>query len=349
MSTLLAFLLVIGPLIFFHELGHFLVAKWRGVRVERFSLGYPPRLFGFRRGGTDYCVSAVPLGGHVKMAGDHPDDPAEGRPDEFAAKSAGSRALIIAAGPVANWVLAFLIYVGIIWVGGDLEVVDNGLRVGDLKAEWPAQMAGLQTGDLMLAVNGEPLSDFESLRGHVGPSAGEPVTLTVLRNGDTLQIAMVPRSEVDPQTGEAQGMIGLAPMFEYAPVGLGRAAQSGAQVTWNNTVMVTTFFGRLLTGRESPRSIGGPLFIASIAGQVADRGWRYLFGLMALLSINLVILNILPIPVLDGGQLLFILIETARGGPLSLRQRVWVQQIGLAFLFVLIIFVTINDIMRVLS
>ena len=349
METLIYFIVVIGPLIFIHELGHFLVAKRSGVRVERFSLGFPPRLFGFRRGDTDYCVSAIPLGGYVKMAGENPEEPSAGASDEFSSKSPGVRAAIIAAGPLANYILAFLIYVGIIWFGGNLVTLDNGLSIGSLREDWPAAQAGLDLGDRMLAIDGVELVDFESLRQYVGPRAGVPIEMSALRGDDTLTFSMVPRLETDPQSGDEHGMIGLSPEMGYEPAGFFRAVGISAQVTWQNTTMVTGFFGRLVSGRESPRNIGGPLFIASIAGEVAEQGWRYLFGLMALLSINLMILNILPIPVLDGGQLAFLLIEKLKGRPLSLTQRVRMQQIGLAFLFVLIIFVTINDIVRVLS
>jgi regulator of sigma E protease len=349
METLLAFLLVIGPLIFFHELGHFLVAKWRGVRVERFSLGYPPRLFGIKRGDTDYCVSALPLGGYVKMAGENPEEPTAGAPDEFMSKSLGSRALIIFAGPAANYILAFLLYFAIVFVGGELVIVEKGLRIGEMTPDWPAEQAGLQTGDRMLAVDGEPLADFEALREHVGPRPDVPLELTVERGTDTLNFSIVPKLTTDPQTGEEAGKIGIYPSTGFESRGLLQSLESGAVVTWEYTVMVTRFFGRFVSGKESPRNIGGPLFIASVAGKVADQGWRYFLGFMALLSINLAILNILPIPVLDGGQLLFILIEKIRRKPLSLKQRIKIQQVGLAFLLVLIIFVTINDILRELS
>ena len=348
MQTAFYFLVVIGPLIFIHELGHFLVAKWRGVRVERFSLGYPPRLFGFRRGDTDYCVSAIPLGGYVKMAGENPEE-VTSAPDEFNSKPAGSRALIILAGPFANYVMAFFLYLSILWAGGMLDVVDSGLRVGTLKAEWPAQQAGLVENDLILSLDGQPVLDFDALRAHVGPRAGTQVTFTVLRGSDTLNIPVTPRVAPDPETGKDVGMIGMSPLAEYQPVGPLDAVVQGARVTWQNTVMVAGFFGRFVSGGESFKNLGGPLFIASVAGQVADQGWRVLLGFMAILSINLTILNLLPIPVLDGGQLLFILIEKLKGTPLSLAQRLRVQQVGVAFLFLVILLVTINDLVRVLS
>jgi len=349
MQTAFYFLVVIGPLILIHEFGHFLVAKWRGVRVERFSLGYPPRLFGFRRGDTDYCVSAIPLGGYVKMAGENPEEATSTAPDEFSSKSAGSRALIIVAGPVANYILAFLLYCGVVWFGGELSVVDSGLRVGTLKSGWPAETAGLQVDDLILGLDGEAVADFEALRRHVGPRPGVPVEVTVLRGSDTLSISLLPRATPDPESGVEMGMIGLSPKAAYAPVGFFSAVKAGAEITWQNTVMVAGFFGRFVSGGESMKNLGGPLFIATVASQVAEQGWRVLFGFMAILSINLVILNLLPIPVLDGGQLTFILIEKLKGTPLSITQRIRVQQVGVAFLFLVIVLVTINDLMRVLS
>jgi regulator of sigma E protease len=349
MQTFLYFLAVIGPLIFIHELGHFLVAKWRGVRVERFSLGYPPRLFGFKRGDTDYCVSAVPLGGYVKMAGENPEEPHAGAPDEFGSKSASSRAMIIAAGPLANYVLAFFLYSLTIWIGGDLVAVDNGLRVGSLREDMPAAAAGLAEGDLMLALDGVPLTAFQDLRDYVGPRPETPIEMTVERDGDTLKLELVPVLTSDPQTGEDMGMIGLSPAAAYQSIGFFASISRGADATWQNTKMVAGFFGRFVSGRESMSNLGGPLFIASVAGQVAEQGWRVLLSFMAILSINLMILNLLPIPVLDGGQLAFILIEKLKGTPLSITQRIRVQQVGLAFLFMVIILVTINDIVRVFS
>jgi len=349
MGTIGYFLLVIGPLIFIHELGHFLVAKWCGVRVERFSLGFPPRLFGFRRGDTDYCVSAIPLGGYVKMAGENPEEETMGAPDEYTSKSAGARALIIIAGPLMNYLLAFALYFGVIFVGGDLKVVDSGLHVGELTPDWPAQTAGLKTGDEILAIDGQPVADFEALKAYIGPRPEQSITLSVLRGTDTLTLSLTPRAAQDPQSGATEGKIGIYPMTAFEPVGLWNALVAGAQATWQNTAMVGNFFFRFVSGRESPRNIGGPLFIASIAGQVAEQGWRYFIGFMAVLSINLAILNVLPIPALDGGQLLFILIERIKGKPLSLKQRIAVQQVGLAFLLMRIIFVTINDIVRGLS
>ena len=201
----------------------------------------------------------------------------------------------------------------------------------------------------MIAMDGQSLEDFEAVRAYVGPRADVPITLTVERGTDTLQFDLVPQLTSDPQTGDDMGMIGLSPAAAYQPVGAMTAVTRGAQATWQNTVMVAGFFARFVSGKESFSNLGGPLFIASVAGQVAEQGWRMLFSFMAILSINLAILNLLPIPVLDGGQLLFILIEKLKGRPLSLAQRLRVQQVGLAFLFVLIILVTINDLMRVLS
>jgi regulator of sigma E protease len=351
MASIWAFLLVIGILIFIHELGHFAVAKWRRVRVERFSLGFPPRLFGFKKGDTDYCVSAIPLGGYVKMAGENPDEnaPEVPAPDDFMAKSLWERAAIIAAGPAMNYILAFVLYAAIIGFGGRLEIVDNGLRVGELTEGWPAQTAGLLPGDLILAVDGQPLQDFDALRAHVGKRAGQKIVISALRGGDTLSFELVPKLSPDPQTGIEEGKIGIFPGTEFVDAGFVESIKTGAEVTLENTAMVGQFFVRLVSGKESPRNVGGPLFIASIAGEVAQQGWRHLLGFMAILSINLAILNILPIPALDGGQLVFILIERLKGKPLSLKQRMMVQQVGLAFLLVLIIFVTINDIVRVLS
>ncbi len=245
--------------------------------------------------------------------------------------------------------MAFLLYVGILWAGGMLDVVDAGLRVGTLKADWPAQQAGLSEDDLILSLDGQAVTNFDALRSHVGPRAGTPVTFTVLRGADTVHVAVTPRVAPDPETGEDVGMIGLSPKAEYQPVGPFAAVVEGARVTWQNTLMVAGFFGRFVSGGESFKNLGGPLFIASVAGQVADQGWRVLLGFMAILSINLAVLNLLPIPVLDGGQLLFILIEKLKGTPLSLSQRLRVQQVGVAFLFLVILLVTINDLVRVFS
>lgn len=353
MTTVLSTIFVLGILIFIHELGHFLVAKWVGIRVEKFSLGFPPKLIGFKMGETEYCISIIPLGGYVKMAGENPDESAvTGAPYEFMSKPPSKRSMVIVAGPLMNYLGAFLIYTMLFMIQGDLMTYDDKAVIGLVAENSPAEAAGIMEDDQILSIDGSAVSNFEDLSKMISPKIAEEVTVELRRESGTHTLTMTTALDsVMQMSGEWKpvGRIGVGQKHWWEPIGIGTSIQRGAERTWEMTSLIFSFLHKLLTGQVSPSMMGGPLFIAEVSGQAARLGMAALFEFIAMLSVNLAILNILPIPVLDGGHLVFLAIEVLRRKPLSLKQRAVIQQIGLAFLLFVMVFITYNDIVRWLT
>ncbi|MEW5701456.1 MAG: RIP metalloprotease RseP [Candidatus Zixiibacteriota bacterium] len=349
-TTILSTVLVLGVLIFVHELGHFLVAKWAGIRVERFSLGFPPKLIGKTVGETEYCISWVPLGGYVKMAGENPEDgEPTGDPREFMAKSVGTRALVILAGPVMNFVTAIILFAAVFMIWGRPVVDPDHVVVGPVMADSPAQQAGIAPGDIIVAVDHHPVSSFEEMARMIHARPGDTVDI-VWKRGDDLYSALV-RSAVDTVqttagTDSVVGRIGVGLGYGTERLYPWTATVAAVGQTLDITREMFRFLGGLLSGHVSIKMVSGPVGIAKIAGDVAREGLNVLLGFMALLSVNLAILNVLPIPILDGGHLVFLVAEKLRGRPLTLRQRAIAQQVGLALLLLLIVTVTYHDVLR---
>jgi len=352
-TTLWSFILVLSVLIFFHELGHFLVARLLGIRVLKFSIGFGPRVWGLVRNGTDYCISAFPLGGFVKMLGEVPGEeiPADERAYAFSARPVWQRALVVVAGPLANFVLAMIIFIGIFIYYGDPIVLPE---IGQVKADSPAYEAGIQPGDYILAVNGHQVKTWEDVHRLIQASKGEPVTLEIKRREDHLKIEVTPRiSTVKNIFGEEvkTPLIGItaAGKLEVRRIGPVTAVVKGIERTWDLTVLTAQGFVKLFERVVPLSSLGGPIMIAQMAGEQAKQGFLNLFFFIGLLSINLGLLNLLPIPVLDGGHLFFYAIEAVRGRPLSQQQMQVVQQIGMFILLALMLLVFYNDIARLLG
>jgi regulator of sigma E protease len=353
MTTVLATIFVLGVLIFFHELGHFLVAKKSGIRVERFSLGFPPKMIGKKIGDTEYCISWIPLGGYVKMAGEEPDEAqVQGKPDEFSSKPVSVRALVVAAGPIMNFLLAAFIFWGIFFFRGDQLVHYDSTQVGSVGAGDPADKAGIKVGDRIVAVNGVEVDSFLQMARLIYPHVEEPVQITWMHEGRelTAEITTFKDRELD-ENGQMKdvGKIGIGPGYTTVKVGFFKSIADAVDMAWFILVESAKFLFGFFTGTSSVRQLGGPLFIAQTAGETARSGFISLLSFMALLSVNLSLINILPIPVLDGGHLLFLSIEKVKGTPLSLKQRATMQQIGLALLVLLIILVTYNDLLRTIQ
>lgn len=348
--VILSFLFVLGLLIFVHELGHFAVAKWCGIRVETFSLGFPPKMIGFRKGETEYCISWIPLGGYVKMAGEKPEEEdIQGRPYEFMSKPIWQRALVIFAGPAMNYVLTVFLLFAIYFFQGE-PIDDPSAKIGLVVAGEPAAAAGLQPGDLIIGVDDSTVASFNDMYRLITNRPGEQVNLSWLRGNDTLSAFVTTRVDtaMDMQGEVVQvGRIGVGKLVEYQPMGLGKAFVEGFLATNEYVAQIFKFLSDVITGSVSSKLIGGPIFIAQAAGEAAKQGFVSVLFLAAILSVNLCVVNLVPIPVLDGGQLLFLLIEKIKGSPVSMRGRAIAQQIGLVFLIVLIIFVTKNDIWRI--
>lgn len=341
------FVLVIGALIFVHELGHFLVAKRAGVGVLKFSLGFGPKLIGIKRKETEYLISAIPLGGYVKMIGEDPKEEILRSPQDversFSHKPVGARSLIILAGPGANFLLAALIFWAVFAFVGQPT---SPTIIGQVLKGHPADEAGLKAGDQIVAFEGKPVEGWEELASLIHRSPGKKVRLTVEREGRRFDITLTPRLE--KQGDQEIGKIGIAPPTEltYRRVDPVTALYFGLKRTVELTWAVLVLLWKLIQGEIPASTLGGPLFIAQVAGEQAKLGILNLLFLTAFLSINLGVLNLLPIPILDGGHLFFALIEAIRGRPLTLRTREIAQQIGLVLLVALMIFAFYNDIFR---
>ncbi len=353
MLTMISFIFVLGVLIFFHELGHFLVAKKAGIRVEKFSLGFPPNIFARKWGETTYCIGLIPLGGYVKMAGENPDEESTGGSDEFMSKSVARRAAVIFAGPFMNYVLAIVLLIAVFYFGGRPTFDSDRVMVGELLDGAPAQEAGLQVNDQIIAVNDEPVSLMDSLRMKINAHVEEEIKLTWIHGNDTITRPIVTRATPIPNLEgdiDTVGTIGFMQQISgYEEYGLGESITAGFRGTHVIVSVTLNFVYQVISGRVSSKMIGGPLFIARQSGKEAQKGMISLLRFMALLSVNLAVLNVLPIPVLDGGHLVFLGIEKLKGSPLSMKARIAAQQVGLFVLLGLILFVTYNDIIRVVK
>lgn len=344
---------VLAVVIFVHELGHFLVAKWCDVEIHVFSMGFGPTLLARRWGETEYRLSAFPFGGYVRMAGeDGVEEPLTSPDRGFAAKPLWQRSAIVAAGPGVNLVFAFLVFSGVFFAYGE-SVPAAGARIGGVSAGQPAETAGLRAGDEVLSIDGEAVPSWEVLAERVRQSGGKTLTLSVKRGEETLSVEVSPQPRPDKDyLGEVVGqayMIGIERAFEPRSVGLFESLGLGARYTWGFTRLIFETLGRVFQGRVAASDLGGPIMIAQEAGRRAASGLEPLLRFVALISVNLGVINVLPIPVLDGGHLFFFLIEAVRGRPLSTRYREVAQQVGVFLLVALMVFVVFNDISRIVS
>jgi len=361
--SVLGFLFVLTLVVFFHELGHFLVARWAGVRVLVFSIGFGPELFGFNdRHGTRWKVSAIPLGGYVKFFGDDnaasvPDQAAiaamseEERRHSFVHQRVAPRAAIVAAGPLANFLLAIAIFAGLAMIFGKPI---TSARVDKVQPGSAAAAAGFQPGDLILAIDGKPIESFTDMQQIVSINAGEPLDFEVERGGAHVMLKATPAlKEIKDRFNNVirQGQLGIerTPSPDekhFQPVGPISALSIGVQRTWFVIERTLAYIGGVVSGREAADQLGGPIRIAQVSGQVASEGLSSLFSLAAVLSVSIGLLNLFPVPLLDGGHLLFYGIEAARGKPLSERAQEVGFRIGLAIVVMLMVFATYNDILH---
>ncbi len=428
MTTLLAFLFVLGVLVFVHELGHFLAARRLGVRVLTFSLGFGPKILKFQRGDTEYCVSVIPLGGYVKMAGESPDDPRTGRPDEFMSKTKWERFQILIMGPVMNIVLAVVVMAVVLAQGAEVPVYQDqppvvgavapgspaeqaGIQRGDLILDvagrqvdtWedlfiavgtrpdrdvlvtlrragqtrtvtvrpvpetryeigsigvmpdinpivasviagePAERAGLLAGDVVLAVNGERMVTRTQLVEAISRNGGREIELTIQREGRQQLVSATPEQRGD------RGMLGIyvtEPTRSFTP-GPFEALQLSVERNIEFSGLIFRTLGSLIVGETSPRQLMGPVAIAQLSGESAEAGWIALFTLMASISLNLGLLNLLPIPVLDGGHILIMALEVVARRDFSMAVKEKMLLAGFVLLMMLMVTVIYNDLTRV--
>ena len=350
-TNIFAFIIVLGVLIFFHEFGHFLIARLFGVGVEKFSLGFGPRLFGKKVGITDYRLSAIPLGGYVKMVGEEPDaevDPAD-LPLSFTHKHVFKRMLIVAAGPVFNILLAVLIFFGIFWASGTFIMKPS---IGAVRAGSPAEAAGLMKGDLITVINGTAINSWDEMAEIINASEGNTLDLSIRRQESTVDFSIAPE-KVPTQNifGEEilRYVIGIEASRESYSKEMNpiEAFTESLKQSYRVIELMVVIIAKLIKGDISTDTLGGPIMIAQMAGDSAKAGVGSLIFFIALISINLAVINLLPIPVLDGGHLLFFLIEAIKGSPVSIKIREVAQQVGLFILILLMILVFYNDIHRI--
>ena len=348
--TVLSFAVALGVLVFVHELGHFAVAKRVGVLVERFSIGFGPVILARKRGETEYAVSAIPLGGYVKMLGEEEGEEALANPERaFSTQSVPRRAAIVFAGPAMNFVFAFLVY-AVLFATVGVQNPSTEPRVGGVTAGMPAERAGLQAGDRIVAIGDTPIATWEQLSKTIVASKGERLRLLVERDGARFPLEVTPElHETPPISGEDAGKvyrIGVEISLEWEHVGPLQAVGMAGEETVGTALMVLKGLKLMLSGRVPLRDLGGPIAIASAAGKQAKAGGRYYLLMLAFISINLGVLNLLPIPVLDGGHLAFFAIEGAMRRPLRARHREIALQVGILLIITLIVFVSYNDIHR---
>ncbi|HWO41330.1 MAG TPA: RIP metalloprotease RseP [Candidatus Eisenbacteria bacterium] len=338
----------LGVLIVVHEFGHFLFAKLAGVGVLTFSVGFGPKLWVKKKGETEYALSAFPLGGYVKMVGEDPDDQVQPGDLErsFAHKSLIKRAAIVAAGPGFNLFLAVLLLL-LVFVFYGVPVLTN--QVGAVESGSPAAQAGLQKGDRIVAINGRPVSEWEQLSRTIKESGGAPLAVRIRRDGDERTVTIRPiKKEGRNIFGEPreEWMIGIGSQVSIERGAPGLAVVRAVEQTYEYSKLTLVALYKMIVGEVSPRNIGGPILIAQMAGQQAQEGIGSFLAFLAVLSINLGVLNLLPVPVLDGGHLLFFLVEAVIRRPLAPRHREMAQQVGIFLLMLLMVYAFYNDIAR---
>jgi regulator of sigma E protease len=353
--TVLSFLLVIGPLVFVHEMGHYLAGRWFGVKSEAFSIGFGREIAGWTdKQGTRWKIGWLPLGGYVKFAGDmNPAStpgpewlslPAEERNRTFQAKPVWQRFIIVAAGPLVNFLFAILIYIGIFASYGEPRTPPVVAAVSENSA---AARAGLRPGDEIEAINGTAIERFEDIAAYVRIRPGEQLSLSVERGGQDIRLAATPDAQTvrDNFGNEAKvGLLGIAPAARVIePLAPHQLVGAAVRQTVDTVQMMVVTLGQVVTGTRSVKEMGGPLKIAQYSGQQASLGFIDFLWFMTIISINLGFINLLPIPLLDGGHLLFYLIEGVRRRPLKPEAQEWAFRTGLAALLALMIFVTLND------
>lgn len=352
-TTIVATLVVLGVLIFVHELGHFLVAKFLGVRVDIFSLGFPPKLLSKQIGETNYRLSVVPLGGYVKLLGENPNDevPPELIPRSFQHRPLWQRAAIVLAGPGFNFLFAFLALFLLFAVSG-LPYVPT--EVGRIIEGSPAERAGLKANDVIFSVSGAPVKRWEDLSREIRQHGGKTLSLTVKRDGQDLDF------KVTPEIRESENLfgqkvkafqIGVASSEKLVTeeLGLFAALEEGMSYTLRIAALTLQSLYKVVAREISMDTLGGPIMIAQVAGRQAEMGFSHLVHFMAVLSVNLTLLNLLPVPVLDGGHIVFLFLEAVRGKPVPLKHREMAQAVGMMLILTLMVLVFYHDIMRLFA
>ncbi|MFZ5673757.1 MAG: RIP metalloprotease RseP [Pseudomonadota bacterium] len=351
--TLLVALTVI---VFIHEYGHFKVARLCGMKVDTFSIGFGREIWGKNdRYGTRWKIGWLPVGGYVKFAGDAnatsmPDPSVTANPDEFHGKPIWQRALVVAAGPVANFILAFFLFAGAFYFLGDQT---PGTKLGKILPDSPAQAAGFEVNDIVRKIDGRRVQSFPDIIEIVTMSAGKTLTFDVDRSGSQVSLTVVPRSIVEDRGFYGKftiGQIGAAPSLDadnFADVSLGRAFELSASQIERIVVLTVQYVGRLIIGQDSVSQLGGVGTMAKLTGDAAQNGLFQYIGMIAVLSVSIGLINLFPIPMLDGGHLVFYALEAIRRKPLGPQAQEWSFRIGFAVVIFIMLVGNINDVIRV--
>lgn len=347
MQTLIASIIVFGLIIFVHEFGHYIFAKATGIRVEEFALGMGPKVISKKWGETVYSIRALPLGGFCKMSGEQGHDdyqPYQGYDSRrFDQKPVLVRMGVVVAGPVMNFLLAALLFsmvFGFLGLPEDFTTV-----IGEVKAGSPAEEVGLLAGDRIIRINEEPIDSWHNMVNIIHNSAGKELKLTILRDKNELNVKVIPLLDPESKTG----LIGVTPRdYKWHKIGMLAGVKEGVSRTVQFTVMTIMGLVELALGKGAAGDIAGPVGIITIIGESARFGLVYLVNLTAIISINLGLLNLLPIPALDGSRLLFLLFEAVRGRPVNPSKESFIHLVGFMFLMALMLFITYKDILKLL-
>lgn len=341
METFVASVLVFGMLIFFHELGHFAVAKSVGIRVHEFSLGFGPKVLSFPKGETSYNLRLLPLGGFVRMAGMDPNEPEEEQDAErgFNKKSVGQRVAVIFAGPFMNFLLAVLL-VSLVFFFQGLPLPSQGTGIGNIVPNSPAEKAGIKAGDQIIAINGQPVGSWEELVGQINSKPDQNLNISLTRDGVNKQFQVKTLRDED-----GLGKIGVYPVYEYVRQGFFQSLVMGFEWTGRITFMILDFISKMIFG-QAPADLGGPVRVVTEIGRAAQVGIFFLLQLSAFLSINLGLFNLFPIPALDGSRILFLFWEKLRGRPVDPVKENFIHLVGFGLLLLLMVVITYNDILQ---
>ena len=339
MLTVLACIFVFGILVTVHEFGHFITAKLTGMKVEEFSIGFGPKIFQQQEGETLYSLRMLPLGGYNKIAGMDPEDP-EDLERGFNSKPVTSRMLVILAGSLMNFILPVLIFFGIFLAYG-MEVPQNTPVLGQIVEGYPAAQSGLKEGDRVLSINGQPVSQWPDIRTRLADAGTKPVPFEIQRDKEKLTVTVTP--VLNPETGKP--FIGVVSSLKKVQLTPWQAAVSSVTATKNIIKNMYASLYHMVTGKTKAE-LSGPVGVAKMAGQVAHKGFDMLLQFTAMLSLNLAIINLLPLPALDGGHFLILLIEAITGHKLGKTAMQNIQKIGVAMILAITIFATFKDLTR---
>lgn len=357
MSTVLyyiiPFIVVLGVLIFFHEFGHFLIAKLCNVKVLKFSLGFGPKVIGKKMGETEYVISAFPLGGFVKMLGEENDEQIipEDAHRSFSKQPVLTRIAIAAAGPMFNFLLAFILFSGIFLISGYPILI---AEVGQVRPDSPADKSGILKGDIIEYIDGKKINKWDDIKKFIEKSPNKGLNMEIIRGDKRISTMVSPKEEIVKNIfGEEikSALIGIVASGNIKELKLGplRALKEGGKKTWELTALTVLTVVKLFQGVIPLKTLGGPIMIGQLTGEIAKQNLSYLLPFMAVISINLAILNLLPVPVLDGGLILLFLIEIAIRKPISIKKREMAQKIGLFLLILLMAIVFYNDLVRIIT